>query len=138
SARSSPASASPPPPSRRSPSSSPASRSSPPGDRLGSPPDFHRKERMAAARAPSLGSTSSNLEEDRMLPFQMARVQMPDDETAWSAVLERDALSDGQFVYAVSSTGVYCRPSCTSRRPRRDLVSFFADTRQSEATGYLD
>jgi len=71
-----------------------------------------------------------------MLPFQMARVQMPDDETAWSAVLERDALSDGQFVYAVSSTGVYCRPSCPSRRPRREHVSFFAEPGQAEAAGY--
>jgi len=61
---------------------------------------------------------------------------MPDDETAWAAVLKRDPLSDGQFVYAVSSTGVYCRPSCPSRRPRRERVSFFAEPRQAEAAGY--
>jgi len=66
----------------------------------------------------------------------MARVQMPDAETAWTAVLERDAESDGRFVYAVSSTGVYCRPSCASRRPRRDRVSFFANPSEAEAAGY--
>ncbi|HWE26174.1 MAG TPA: bifunctional DNA-binding transcriptional regulator/O6-methylguanine-DNA methyltransferase Ada [Myxococcales bacterium] len=70
------------------------------------------------------------------IAVQMARVQMPDPETAWAAVLKRDALSDGTFVYAVSSTGVYCRPSCGSRRPRRDRVSFFAGAAEAEAAGY--
>ena len=67
---------------------------------------------------------------------QMARVQMPDPETAWAAVLKRDPQCDGTFVYAVSSTGVYCRPSCGSRRPRRDRVSFFAGAAEAEAAGY--
>jgi len=67
---------------------------------------------------------------------QMSRVQMPDPETAWAAVLNRDALRDGSFVYAVSSTGVYCRPSCGSRRPRRERVSFFPGAPQAEAAGY--
>ena len=66
----------------------------------------------------------------------MARVQMPDPQTAWAAVLNRDALSDGTFVYAVSSTGVYCRPSCASRRPRRERVSFFPGPAEAEAAGY--
>jgi AraC family transcriptional regulator of adaptative response/methylated-DNA-[protein]-cysteine methyltransferase len=79
----------------------------------------------------------SNLEEDKMMmPVQMARVQMPDDETAWAAVMNRDPLSDGRFVYAVSSTGIYCRPSCPSRRPRRDRVSFFAGPAEAESAGY--
>ena len=67
---------------------------------------------------------------------QMSRAQMPDPETAWAAVLNRDALRDGSFVYAVSSTGVYCRPSCGSRRPRRERVSFFPGAPQAEAAGY--
>jgi len=70
------------------------------------------------------------------MPAEMARARMPDAETAWTAVLRRDSSSDGQFVYAVSSTGVYCRPSCPSRRPRRDRVSFFADGSEAEAAGY--
>ena len=45
--------------------------------------------------------------------------------TKWDAVLARDRELDGSFVYAVRSTGVYCRPSCPSRRPRRDRVVFF-------------
>lgn len=35
----------------------------------------------------------------------------------WASVMQRDASADGAFVYAVSTTGVYCRPSCPSRRP---------------------
>jgi AraC family transcriptional regulator of adaptative response/methylated-DNA-[protein]-cysteine methyltransferase len=55
---------------------------------------------------------------------------------AWNAVLHRDARYDGRFVYAVTTTGVYCRPSCASRRPRRDHVEFFADAAAAESAGY--
>jgi AraC family transcriptional regulator of adaptative response/methylated-DNA-[protein]-cysteine methyltransferase len=58
------------------------------------------------------------------------------DEKRWTAVLERDAAQDGHFVYAVASTGVYCRPSCPSRRPSRDRVSFFATPDAAESGGY--
>jgi AraC family transcriptional regulator of adaptative response/methylated-DNA-[protein]-cysteine methyltransferase len=58
------------------------------------------------------------------------------DDAAWQAVLARDAGADGQFVYAVASTGVYCRPSCPSRRPRREGVSFFAAPQEAEQAGY--
>jgi AraC family transcriptional regulator, regulatory protein of adaptative response / methylated-DNA-[protein]-cysteine methyltransferase len=54
----------------------------------------------------------------------------------WDAVQARDASRDGQFVFAVSSTGVYCRPSCPSRRPRRENVSFFHQPEQAEDAGY--
>lgn len=54
----------------------------------------------------------------------------------WTLVLARDARADGQFVYAVKSTGVFCRPSCPSRRPRRDLVEFFSSPLQAEQAGY--
>jgi methylphosphotriester-DNA--protein-cysteine methyltransferase len=47
-------------------------------------------------------------------------------ETAWRAVLARDRSSDGRFVYAVRSTGIFCRPSCPSRRPHRRHVAFYA------------
>jgi hypothetical protein len=43
---------------------------------------------------------------------------------------------DGEFVFAVSSTGVYCRPSCAARRPRRENVQFFAGPEQAERAGY--
>ena len=54
----------------------------------------------------------------------------------WQAVQARDATRDGQFVFAVSSTGVYCRPSCPSRRPRRENVSFFRRVEEAEKAGY--
>ena len=55
---------------------------------------------------------------------------------AWQQVLSRDAAADGQFVYAVKSTGVYCRPSCPSRRPERKNVSFFPSPALAEAAGF--
>lgn len=54
----------------------------------------------------------------------------------WEAVLARDSTADGRFVYAVTSTGVYCRPSCPSRRPRRDRVRFFDVPDAAQAEGF--
>ncbi|HEY0782962.1 MAG TPA: Ada metal-binding domain-containing protein, partial [Thermoanaerobaculia bacterium] len=62
--------------------------------------------------------------------------QAIDPEAAWTAVAARDARSDGRFVYAVASTGVYCRPSCPSRRPLRERVSFFATPDAAEQSGF--
>jgi AraC family transcriptional regulator of adaptative response/methylated-DNA-[protein]-cysteine methyltransferase len=64
------------------------------------------------------------------------RVSLVVDEERWTAVLDRDSSQDGQFVYAVASTGVYCRPSCPSRRPARARVSFFVTPDHAEAAGY--
>ncbi len=58
------------------------------------------------------------------------------DDQRWSAVLERDARADGSFVYAVSSTGIFCRPTCPSRRPRRERVTFFDTAAAAERAGY--
>jgi AraC family transcriptional regulator of adaptative response/methylated-DNA-[protein]-cysteine methyltransferase len=54
----------------------------------------------------------------------------------WQAVQARDANQDGKFVFAVSSTGVYCRPSCAARRPRRENVTFFRKPDEAERAGY--
>ena len=54
----------------------------------------------------------------------------------WSTVLARDARADGRFVYAVKSTGVFCRPSCPSRKPRRENVEFFDSPAQAQQAGY--
>src|SRR5580698_587046 len=54
----------------------------------------------------------------------------------WQQVLGRDASADGQFVYAVKSTKIYCKPSCASRRPMRRQVSFFPTPALAEAAGY--
>lgn len=61
---------------------------------------------------------------------------MLDPEHCWQAVCARDAEYDGRFVFAVRSTGIYCRPSCPARRPRRDNVSFHADAASAEAAGF--
>jgi AraC family transcriptional regulator of adaptative response/methylated-DNA-[protein]-cysteine methyltransferase len=58
------------------------------------------------------------------------------DSALWDAVQAHDRLSDGRFVYAVTSTGVYCRPSCPSRRPRRDRVRFFDAPDAARAAGF--
>jgi AraC family transcriptional regulator of adaptative response/methylated-DNA-[protein]-cysteine methyltransferase len=51
-------------------------------------------------------------------------------------VIRRDRAADGQFVYAVGSTGIYCRPSCASRRPLRARVRFFATAADAEQAGF--
>src|SRR5215831_3529793 len=58
------------------------------------------------------------------------------NDPRWNAVMSRDASRDGQFVFGVTSTGVFCRPSCPSRRPRRENVEFFAHAEEAERAGY--
>ena len=60
----------------------------------------------------------------------------PAPEQRWRIVLARDRRYDGAFVYAVRSTGIYCRPSCASRRPRREQVSFFPIPEAAERAGF--
>jgi AraC family transcriptional regulator of adaptative response/methylated-DNA-[protein]-cysteine methyltransferase len=59
-----------------------------------------------------------------------------DAARAWAAVVARDRRADGTFVYAVRTTGVYCRASCPSRRARRENVAFYADPRAAESAGF--
>ncbi|HQS97823.1 MAG: bifunctional transcriptional regulator/O6-methylguanine-DNA methyltransferase [Novosphingobium sp. 17-62-19] len=59
---------------------------------------------------------------------------IPDDE-AWAAVMARDRAFDGRFVTGVLTTGIYCRPSCSARHPRRENVRFFADGAAARAAG---
>ncbi|HTP31929.1 MAG TPA: bifunctional DNA-binding transcriptional regulator/O6-methylguanine-DNA methyltransferase Ada [Candidatus Acidoferrales bacterium] len=54
----------------------------------------------------------------------------------WQAIVERDRALDGAFVFGVSSTGVFCRPSCPARRPRRENVRFFEHATAAERAGY--
>jgi len=58
------------------------------------------------------------------------------ENAAWRAVTARDASADGRVFYAVTSTGVYCRPSCPSRRPRRENVRFFSSASDAEREGF--
>src|ERR1019366_3879281 len=59
-----------------------------------------------------------------------------DDAGRWRAVVAHDRRADGEFVYAVGSTGIYCRPSCASRRPRREVVTFFDAPADAERAGF--
>jgi AraC family transcriptional regulator, regulatory protein of adaptative response / methylated-DNA-[protein]-cysteine methyltransferase len=63
-------------------------------------------------------------------------VRYATDAERWSAVLARDATADGQFFYAVRTTGVYCRPSCAARPAKRANVEFFARTTEAERAGF--
>src|SRR5215471_2534738 len=58
------------------------------------------------------------------------------DEDRWKAVLNRDTGVDGAFVYAVATTGVYCRPTCAARLALRRNVRFFATCDEAQAAGY--
>ncbi len=58
------------------------------------------------------------------------------EDPRWTAVATRDAAADGRFVFAVKTTGVYCRPSCSSRRSRRENVVFYRAPEAAEAAGY--
>jgi len=61
---------------------------------------------------------------------------MLERDRCWRAVAARDPTFDGKFVFAVKTTGVYCRPSCPSRRPRRENVTFHASCTAAERAGY--
>ena len=57
-------------------------------------------------------------------------------DTRWTAVITRGAAADGCFVYAVRTTGIYCRPSCSARTPKAQNVVFYATGAEAEATGF--
>ncbi|MDQ3673935.1 MAG: helix-turn-helix domain-containing protein, partial [Gemmatimonadota bacterium] len=59
-----------------------------------------------------------------------------DESRAWNSVLSRDKESDGAFIYAVITTGIFCRPSCPSRRPNRENVRFFSSVEIAEREGF--
>jgi AraC family transcriptional regulator of adaptative response/methylated-DNA-[protein]-cysteine methyltransferase len=65
-----------------------------------------------------------------------AAVSIPENRPRWRAVVARDSRADGTFVYAAQSTGVYCRPSCPSRKPTKSRVEFFKSPADAEQHGY--
>jgi hypothetical protein len=71
-------------------------------------------------------------------PHDMARSapNFPDADARWEAVRRRDAAADGTFFYSVRTTGVYCRPSCAARLPRRENVGFHATCTDAERAGF--
>lgn len=61
---------------------------------------------------------------------------LPSEKTLRRAVSQRNATYDGRFIYGVVTTGIYCRPSCPSRRPNPENVRFFATPLEAEAAGF--
>src|ERR1700739_2915423 len=99
---------------------------------------FGRKNRIAAVETPMyfgfMKPSTQIRPEDRAANFGEPR-RLP-ERRFWQAVLARDRRYDGAFVYAVRSTGIYCRPSCPSRRPRRQQVAFFPVPEAAELAGF--
>ena len=73
-------------------------------------------------------------EERRAEP--MDNVARLDADTAWAAFMRRDRTWDGRVVGAVKTTGIYCKPSCPAKRPRREHVAFFATADEARAAGF--
>lgn len=90
-----------------------------------------------------MGITVSLPEETTMRAKRMSGAEgtetlpaLAGDEARWRAVEERDSAADGQFVYSVATTGVYCRPGCPSRRPLRRNVAFHASPAAARRAGF--
>jgi AraC family transcriptional regulator, regulatory protein of adaptative response / methylated-DNA-[protein]-cysteine methyltransferase len=66
----------------------------------------------------------------------MPRTSQIETDPRWDAVLARNADFDGKFVYAVKTTGVYCRPSCPSRRAKPENVAFYATGDEAAQAGF--
>ena len=66
----------------------------------------------------------------------LKEIVVMDSSTFWQSILDRDSSMDGQFVFAVATTGVYCRPSCPARRPQRHNVVFFERPADAERAGF--
>lgn len=83
------------------------------------PPHASRRRRAVSAAAPPPSATEAAA-----------------DDARWAAVAARDAAADARFVYAVTTTGIFCRASCPSRRPRRAHVRFFATPDAAARAGF--
>ena len=81
-------------------------------------------------------ATNAILSDEETMKATTQRTLEPTNDRRWQAVVDRDASLDGAFVFGVSSTGIFCRPSCPAKRPRRQNVSFFDHALQAEQAGY--
>ncbi|HEY6661813.1 MAG TPA: methylated-DNA--[protein]-cysteine S-methyltransferase [Sphingomicrobium sp.] len=66
----------------------------------------------------------------------MSKVARLDADTAWAAFMRRDRAWDGRVIGAVHTTGIYCKPSCPAKRPKRENVTFYATAEEARAAGY--
>ncbi len=70
-----------------------------------------------------------------MTPHSLSPTDLTDD-ARWDGVLRKDASLDGQYLFAVKTTGIYCRPSCSSRTPKRVNVEFYTSAQAARTDGY--
>src|SRR6059058_2508752 len=73
---------------------------------------------------------------DRPRSTVVSNVPRIDEDSAWAAFERRDRSWDGRVIGAVKTTGIYCKPSCPARRPKRANVEFFATAGEARAAGY--
>jgi AraC family transcriptional regulator of adaptative response/methylated-DNA-[protein]-cysteine methyltransferase len=73
---------------------------------------------------------------DERRPSALTSVARLDPDTAWAAFMRRDRGWDGRVIGAVKTMGIYCKPSCPARRPKREHVEFFASGEEARAAGY--
>ena len=66
----------------------------------------------------------------------VSNVARLDADTAWAAFMRRDRGWDGRVIGAVHTTGIYCKPSCPAKRPKRENVTFYATAEEARAAGY--
>src|SRR3954451_7164105 len=95
--------------------------------------------RRGAASPPASKGTDMNalaptIEERRA--EAMSNVSRPGADTAWAAFMRRDRDWDGRVIGAVKTTGIYCKPSCPARRPKREHVEFYARGEEARAAGF--
>lgn len=98
------------------------------------PPEVLASPKALAPRTPRTGAAVAEVQ---MPPYRKEGYTDEDVATArWRAVHDRDRAADGSFVFAVKTTGVYCRPSCPARRPKPQNVTFFSDGAAARAAGF--
>lgn len=91
---------------------------------------YAEQARHTKSGEPSLRRSVLSPTDAKVTPFNL------DEAQCWQAVCARDRNADGRFVYAVKTTSVYCRPSCPSRRAKRENIVFFADAATAENSGF--
>src|SRR3954447_15101748 len=66
----------------------------------------------------------------------VSNVPRIDEDSAWAAFERRDRSWDGRVIGAVTTTGIYCKPSCPARRPKREHVQFYSTGEEARAAGF--
>src|SRR5471032_2656343 len=103
-------------------------------------PEFDRKSRISAIMTDAYSGSQQDvsLEGTAMnaINKNAQRAAATENDPRWAAVVARDSKADGSFWYSVTTTGVYCRPSCAARLPRPQNVRFYRTRAEAEKAGF--